>query len=248
MNKIKPNLDSLLYKIDNVQKYKSSLLNQVGKSDVSFEKIQKEFDVFERINLDNLEIKNEIEEMFPGWLLNQAHPNDLALFLSMSRYDKRKRTFIVGCYNSLSTHFQLMSYKWRQVGNIKWKTRAGTHPNKSLLVRIYTDSDPIYVVEGQKDSLCAILLGVDFIMIPTAGYKSHDSMEIHKEIKNRDVIFLVEDESAYQCMKAFATEIEGQVSHIYFRTLDSTKDKFDLSDYVNSCKNKKEVINDLKNY
>jgi hypothetical protein len=140
--------------------------------------------------------------------------------------------------------FELISYKRRRMGKIKWMTRKGTHPNNMPFVRIYRDDTPIYVVEGHHDMLTAILLGLDFVMLPTAGFR--DANIIKNALLDANVVFIVEDERAYHCMFGLALKIEDIARRITLVEL-SNKQKYDLSDFVMSKNSIEEVIDELKN-
>ena len=188
----KPNIDLNLYKLDAAQ-IGGSLIKIKESQTVPLIKVAREFESFEKINMKNEEHKNEILSMFPLYLINDADQADKDLFRAMSRYDKRNHTFVVACVDT-SSGFTVISHKWKQKDEVKWRTRSGTHPNNTPFVRIFTDNEPIMVIEGHKDSLTAILLGLDFIMLPYAGYRISDSSYLQDEVKDREVIFLVEDE------------------------------------------------------
>jgi hypothetical protein len=243
----KPNINLSLYKLDYGESMQEgdSLIQAKDFQKVPLTKLKSEFDTFEQINLKNAEHKREILSMFPDYLVNDADQADKDLFHAMSRYDKRNHTFVVGCVDT-STGFTLISYKWKQKGEVKWRTRGGTHPNSTPFVRIFTDSEPIMVIEGHKDSLTAILLGLDFIMLPYAGYRISDPSYLQKEIKGRGVVFLVEDEAAHTCMEKTAEQFSDTAKKILLKQLGCTDTKIDLSDYVQHFNTIKEAVDGLR--
>ncbi len=159
----------------------------------------------------------------------------------MSRFDRRSNSFVVGCFENQPFDFVLLSYKWRYKDGIKWKTRAGTSPNSTPLVRIYTDNEPIYIIEGHRDSLTAVLLGLDFIMIPYAGFKLREPGNLQKEVDGRDVIFLVEDGAAYKCMYEVAEQLKETANRIQLIELSDSDRKMDLSDFAQQYNHIQEV-------
>lgn len=206
-----------------------------------------EFNKFERIDFDNSTHKKELQYMFPGWLLETSHRVDMDLFIIMCRYDKENNTFVTGCFRNDPLDFRLISYKRKWYMGSKWRTRKNTHPNGTPFVRIFTESNIIFVLEGQKDSLSGILLGLDFIMLPYAGYRNSNPVELQKEVAGRDVIFLVEDKAAYECMKRLVPAFEVTANSVVLRQLDGKGNKVDLSDYVHKFNNIQEVISGLQN-
>ncbi len=243
----KPNIDLSLYKIDvrDIGLCTSFLMS--SKENISLFQIRKEFDNFHHIDIVNPRHDKEIKTMFPKYLLEQANSNDMELFLSMSRFDSKNNTFVVGCFDNKPINFQLISYKYKMLGGVKWRTRGGTSPNGTALVRIYSDQEPVFVLEGHKDSLTAILLGLDFIMLPYAGYRNPEPIDLQKEVLGRDVVFLVEDEPAYKCMTRLSKPFAETADSLVLKQLGEAGMKVDLSDYVQRFNSIKEVANGLRN-
>ena len=244
MSSPKLNINTSLFKLDAEQ--------MVGKgysgssSPISIEKVTKEFNKLERINLSDDSHRRAIDELFPSSLLHARNDADWKLFSSMSRYDRCNRSFVAGCFNNEILELKLISYKWRRKDGIKWKTRAGTSPNGTPFIRIFTDDSSIYVIEGHRDCLTAILLGLNFVMIPYAGFRLKDADALKKEVSGRKVVFIVEDIAAFNCMSRIASAIEATASEIIMIQL-KTGEKCDLSDYVFIKNNIKEVLDGLKN-
>ena len=247
MGSLKPNIDTELYKLNDTDLISdANRYSPPASNDISPEALKKEFDSFEHIDLQNDSHSKELDLMLPRWLIKNANPIDLELFEMMSRYDKKNSTFVVGVFNNGfdDLRFELISYKRRRLGKVKWMTRKGTRPNNMPFVRIYRDDTPIYIVEGHHDMLTAILLGLDFIMIPTAGFK--DVNTIKDALLNADVVFIVEDERAYRCMLGLALKIESIAKRITLLEL-SDKQKYDLSDFAMEKNSIVEAINELEN-
>jgi len=243
MSKLTPNIDISLFKLDG---FDTATYSSSSEEDICLKQLQKEFDTFEHIDYSKQRHKKELLAMFPEWLIENANPIDRELFQFMSRYDKKHNTFVAGIFNNSGDdlRFELISSKRRRVGKIKWMTRKGTHPNNMPFVRIYRDDTPIYVVEGHHDMLTAILLGLDFVMLPTAGFRDADI--IKNALLDANVVFIVEDERAYHCMFGLALKIEDIARRITLVEL-SDEQKYDLSDFVMSKNSIEEVIYELKN-
>ncbi len=245
MSDLTPNINTNLFKIDPEQMAVGKRVGNI--KPISKEQAKKEFNTFEPINLENIRHIKELHSLFPPYLIKECNEDDWKLFMSMSRFDRRNNTFIVGCFNNRSIEFELIAYKWKLKDGKKWKTRAGTSPNSTALVRIFTDGKTIYVLEGHRDSLTAVLLGLDFIMLPYAGYRISNPSYLQKEVTDREVIFLVEDEAAYKCMKRVAEQLKPTAKKIQMKQLDKTDSKVDLSDFVNNFNTIQEVIDGLRN-
>lgn len=245
MGSLKPDIDASLFKLTNEQKNSGGVYGT--KHPIPLHRIEKEFNAFERIDTSDARHRQALDELFPSFLLSERDDADWELFLAISRYDRRNATFVAGCFDNQPLEFRAISFKWRRKDNVKWKTRAGTSPNGTPFVRIYTDNETIYVIEGHRDSLAAVLLGLDFIMIPYAGFKLREPAPLQNEVRNRELVFLVEDEAAHRCMARVAKHLKEAAIGIRFIELDDTEKKTDLSDYVRQFDSIEEVIDGLRN-
>lgn len=243
MKTLKPNIIIDDFKLTSAQ------INSESRSSSNFtlsrSHIKRYFNNLERIDLLDIQHLKALHELFPAYLLKERANEDWELFLAMSRYDRNFHSYVTGCFdNSSPLEFILISFKHRHKDGIKWKTRAGTSPNSTPLVRIYSDDGTIYVIEGHRDALTAVLLGIDFIMIPYAGFRLSIPTYLQNEIKGRNVVFLVEDEKAYNCMINIAEYIRND-ANIKLRALGGIESKLDLSDFVQQFNSIKEVLNEL---
>jgi hypothetical protein len=102
------------------------------------------------------------------------------------------------------------------------------------------------VIEGHRDMLSAILLGLDVIMLPYAGFRLKEPTAMQKEVASRDVVFIVEDEAAFKCMHRVAKSIQPYASAITMMSFAKGR-KVDLSDCVRTKNSIREVIDGLKN-
>jgi|GEM_PF-1002341 len=196
-----------------------------------------EFDGFAAIDHKHPAHLEEIAAVVPLWAYYQAHNADRALFHHLARYDRYRATLAVACYANKKVEMRFIGYKWRRYHTqdgktIKWMARKGTRPNKEAFIRIYTDDRPVFVVEGHHDMLTAILLGMDFVMLPTASFRG-DIGGILEETRGRRVIFLVEDEAAYKAMRPLAEELDAyDPNREIVLTQLERGDKCDLSDFI----------------
>jgi len=240
---MKPNIDISKYKIDDKDTY--GYVSSSDNNAISLEQVAKEFNTsFVPIDINHPSHKEELSNMFPLWLYKTANNCDSELFHSMCRYDPKNKTSVVACFRNNLLEFECISFKRRRFYGKKWMTRKGTHPNGTPFVRIYSDNGTIYVVEGHHDMLVAVLLGLDFIMLPNAGFK--DATLIKNEVSGRDIVFIVEDRPAFLCMSKLALAIKEVASSVVLKQLAQGQ-KFDLSDYVMTKNSIEEVHNELKN-
>lgn len=200
--------------------------------EISSEQLQEEFDKFESIDLSNPKHYEELLNVVPEYLLKEANEADIKLFMSCTRYDNQNQTLVAGWYKNALFDFEMITYKRRRLHGGKWINRKGTHPNSTVFNRIFDDTKPVYIVEGARDALTSILLGLNFIAIPTTSFKNIEA--IQSLIKPDDeVIFICEDLAGYRAMKYLASAIPNSRLVTFVKSKD---EKIDLSDYVNSCK------------
>jgi hypothetical protein len=206
---------------------------------ISSEQLAKEFDIFfEKINLNNPLHKAEVLNIVKEYLLLEANETDLKFFLSCIRYDKQNQTLVSGWYKNSLLDMELITYKRRRLNGGKWINRKGTHPNQTIFHRIYDTPKPVYIVEGARDSLTSILLGLNFIAIPTTSFKN---VELIKEVaKDSEVIFICEDLTGYKAMSNLSKEISNSRLITF---VSSPNEKIDLSDLVMYCNSIEEVLN-----
>ena len=154
----------------------------------------------------------------------------------MARFDPGENCLVAGC---LDEEFRLISYKWRRKRGIKWYSRPGTHPNRSIALRtLRTRPGTLHVIEGHRDALTATLAGLNWVMLPTASWRVRDrSIEavawVAHECGGRLIQFWAEDTAAYDVMRPFAERI-GRRFDVEIRTYPGVEsgEKLDLSDFA----------------
>jgi len=211
---------------------------------ISSEQLQSEFDRFERLDITNSKHKEELLSVVPYWLYDQAHKADLELFKAITRYDRKNQTLVVGWYKNSLLDFEIVTFKRRRLNGGKWINRKGTRPNQTAFSRIYEDLKSVYIVEGAHDALTAILLGLNFIAIPTTSYKNYK--ELNEQITPDDeVIFICEDIAGYKAMKELSLHINAR--KLSLKSFVTKRDeKMDLSDFAKEKNSIKEVLNALR--
>lgn len=246
MSSIQPNINVDLYKLTPEQMSTGNNCNSL--SPISLHQLEKEFNSFEQLDISDESHRTALAKLFPSYLTEGRDDTDWELFLAMIRYDRQNHTFVTGCFDNKSAlAFKLISYKHRHKDGIKWKTRVGTSPNSTPLVRIYSDDGTIYVVEGHRDALTAILIGLDFIMLPYAGFRQTNPIYLQNEVAGKDVVFLIEDQQAYKCMYAVACKLSDTAKSVRLVDFNNSDKKVDLSDYVCNFNTIEEARDGLRN-
>ena len=182
----------------------------------------------------------------PMWLYEQAQETDRQLFREFTTYDEVLQVIVLKIHDYTS---KLISYKHRYKmvhGNVsKWCNAYSTHPNKQCMVSIPSSNDtcPIFVVEGARDFLTMVLLGLNVIMIQTVGYQEWTEHELSL-LTGRKVILMPDIDSkskGLNCMKNLAAQIiEPKSIKIFnvkkildFAGIRHNDPKMDFSDAVN---------------
>ena len=114
----------------------------------------------------------------------------------------------------------------------------GTHPNNTVMYRVWDDEAPTLVAEGIRDFIAGVLLGWNVIGVPTASYKGSIV------ITNRDsVYFLIEDDKAEPLMLRLAKESAETAKEVYITPPNI--EKMDLTDICYKYSNREEVLYEL---
>ena len=250
MSSLKPNIDPEKFRINGLEFGDTYDPDYSGKIyEPTREKLQAEFDDFEQIDPNKPEHSRELNAVGPKWLFEEANPTRKALFFEMVRYDPKHKTLVTGCYNGDPADLDLISYKHRRFGNIKWRTRVDIMFFWVPLIRVYSDTGKIFFIEGHHDALTALLLGIDFVMVPSSGYRCSNPEILNGIVKGMDIVFLVEDKPAYVCMFRLAEQLRESAYSVTIKLLGKAgiDNKVDLSDLVQSCSSQSEVYDELYN-
>jgi len=209
---------------------------------IPHDQLNKEFNMMKRLTFSDDDHKKELISICPIWVYQTADKKDIDFFHYMAKYCDKNKTLVVRCLNEL---YNTISYKYRRKTNAngdlaKWSTLYNTSPNNSIMHRIQKETDTVYIIEGHHDMLTAILLGISFIMLPTAGIKYKREIDDYL-MGNQKIVFLVEDKAAYNCMASIALNIKDR-EIIELKNISDTDSKKDLSDKIEEFKNKEEVM------
>lgn len=191
---------------------------------------------------NNPDYKKEALALSPLWLWSEASKDDLNYFKKLTSFDALNKTIIIKIFNSTG---ELISFKRRRFNGVKWITAKGTKPNKTTIIRILNNEDPIYIIEGHHDALTAILLGINFIMISTSSYRLFNENEL-QVISSRDVVFLPDlqldkEDPSIETMHLLANQIVEISNNVFVgsfvqvveaNNISHDLKKIDLSDLV----------------
>jgi hypothetical protein len=185
----------------------------------------------------------------PMWVYSQTEKTNLGLFREFTTYDEAERSIVLKIRNYTG---KLISYKhrYKQLNGkcVKWCSAPETHPNKQCMVSVPSHKDshfPIYVVEGARDFLVMVLMGMNVVAIPTVNYREWTQTEL--SIFTGENIVLIPDlddsnMNGVECMRNLGRQIDNvakSVSVIDIRKVldlmetEHTETKIDFSDVVN---------------
>lgn len=134
------------------------------------EQLNAEFAKFEPIDLSNPLHLAELEAVAPLWLINGssetvgAFIEDKERFLNLIAYDTQNKTLVSKWQDAQG---ETITYKRRRFNGGKWINRKGTSPNQTPMAILHNPNGLIFIVEGMRDALNALLIGANFVAIPT---------------------------------------------------------------------------------
>lgn len=256
---ITPNkLDSSIYKLDDNLKSSGyySIPNSTKEKTTEQIKSYMEF-LDSRLNPNDEFYRDELNSIAPTYLFDEADEESLKEFKRLTTFDYKHSTLVVKIFDYNGVQ---ISYKRRRFRQGKWITAGGTHPNKQCYIRDIDRNEKIYIVEGHHDLLSAILLNINFIMIPTSNYKEFNEIEI-EHLKDREVVFLPDIEEktnvGLEAMQNLANSISDIAKStklvnlkelVEFHKNLEIRNKMDLSDSLEFFESKKEFFETLSKF
>ncbi|WP_024786792.1 MULTISPECIES: hypothetical protein [unclassified Lebetimonas] len=171
----------------NIKEAKNFVMNHLGLSDSEVkipkieikiqepayrtqEELRKIWDSFIPLYaLDSKKASEIISRIIPIEYFKTAREEDRDEFLEVVRYDKKLDELVA---LTKTPKGEILSIRHRRKGGIKWKALSKTQANKYSQIRITDESDPVFIIEGTHDYLTAILLGINFIALPSKNYKT----------------------------------------------------------------------------
>ncbi len=168
------------------------------------------FDSLDRQTFKDVGYAQSALSITPMWVYKQAEKPNLQLFREFTTYDESERSIVLKIRDYTS---KLISYKHRYKGDVKWCTAAGTHPNKQCLVSIPNPKDhlyPVYVVEGARDFLMMVLMGLNVVAIPTVTYREWTQRELSIFTGENVVLIpdLDQELKGVRCMESLGEQID----------------------------------------
>ncbi len=170
----------------------------------------------------------------PMWVYKQAQNVDIQLFREFTTYDEVEQSIVLKIRDYTS---KLISYKHRYKmlngKQVKWCSAPETHPNKQCMVSIPNPKNylyPVYVVEGARDFLMMVLMGLNAVAIPTVTYKEWTEREL--SIFTGENVVLIPDideqHKGVNCMANLSNQINGIAKSVKVMDVRKVLDLMDI--------------------
>lgn len=174
---------------------------------------------FEELTLRSQGHREEALAIAPAWLFKEAESSSIELLKDWTRYDQKNNTLVVIIKNKEGEVVGMKRRRYHIHGELKkWVAIKGSEVNHCQS-RVRTASGLVFIVEGIKDGLNALLLGWDFIALPSAGCQKFTQQELNL-LMNRNVVLIADvDQPGISCMQALAKQIDGYVESYFILDL-----------------------------
>lgn len=202
--------------------------------------VEAEFNAFDTLSFSNQAHRAELLAIAPLWVYQAADEESRQEFLATAKYSNKHKSLAIASFDDMG---RVASYRIRKGSKSKWQARANAPANAHIWSRLTEDSNkPLFVLEGSHDALTGVLLGIDFIALPSAGYKIKSSdLGLLKE---RNIFLLADidkNETGLKAMEALAQMTEPIAKNalivdirrfLYAASVAYSTDKIDFSDAV----------------
>lgn len=147
---------------------------------LSYRQIKAIWDKYKPLSsLSEEKAKEVINKLIPVEYFITANKEDKKAFYNAVRYDPKQDEPVVATF---TPDGQILTIRHRRykAGDtiIKWKSLKGTKANQYTQIRIKHHNDPIFIIEGTHDYTTALLLGINFIALPSKNYKAFKDEEL----------------------------------------------------------------------
>lgn len=179
------------------------------------QEITAEIEKFDRSNKQTFAdagYKQSALSIAPMWLYSEAEEVDRERFKEFTTYDEVLQEIVLKLYDSED---KLISYKHRykmiEGERRKWCAAWRTHPNRQCMISLPRSGQChyIFIVEGSRDFLTMVLLGLNVIAIPGTSYKKWTEHELSL-LAGRKVVLIPDLDPKFgglNCMRLLAEQI-----------------------------------------
>jgi hypothetical protein len=178
--------------------------------------------------------KEVIKKLIPLNYVKTANIEDKKAFYRAIKYDPKQDEPVVATFTPAGEILTIRHRRYKIYNNvIKWKSVKHTEANKYCQIRITNNDDPVFIIEGTHDYITALLLGINFIALPSKHYKNFKDNELEL-LKGKydfviipDLDFKNENDEKYQ---VFIEELEEKINIFIPQLEPYIKDKIILWD------------------
>ena len=166
-----------LSKFDKIDTYKKEF-KPVKKEFLSYRQIKAIWDRYKLLSsMNEVKAKEVINKLIPVEYFMTAKKEDKKAFLKAVRYDPKQDEPVVATFTPTGEILTIRHRRYKGDRLIKWKSLKNTEANKYTQIRI-KNNDPIFIIEGTHDYTTALLLGINFIALPSKNYKTFKDEEL----------------------------------------------------------------------
>jgi hypothetical protein len=160
-----------------------------------------------------------IEKLIPLDYVKTANIEDKKAFYRAVRYDAKQDEAVIATFTPAGDILTIRHRRYKVYDRvIKWKSVKHTEANKYCQIRITNNDDPVFIIEGTHDYITALLLGINFIALPSKHYNTFKDEELTLLKGNKydfvvipDLDFKSETDEKY---KLFIKELEKNIKKL----------------------------------
>ena len=147
---------------------------------LSSDKILKIWNSYKKLNEVSEDKAIElVNKLLPFEYYQTARKEDKKAFFNAVRYDPRQDEVVVATFTPAGEILTIRHRRYKIKDTIiKWKSLKNTKANYYSQIRITNPQDPIFIIEGTHDYVSALLLGINFIALPSKHYKAFKEEEL----------------------------------------------------------------------
>ena len=167
-----------LGKFNKIDTYKKEF-KPVKKEYLSYRGIETIWNRYKPLSsLNDEKAKEIINKLIPVEYFLTAGKEDKKAFLKAVRYDHKQDEPVVAAFTPTGEIFTIRHRRYKTDDTaLKWKSLWRSNANKYTQIRIKND-DPIFIIEGTHDYITALLLGINFIALPSKNYRAFKDEEL----------------------------------------------------------------------
>ena len=176
------------YQLDTIKKEFKPVKRRI----LTYSQIKKIWDKYKPlVFLSEKKSKEVINKLIPLEYYLTAKEDDKKAFYKAIRYDPVQDEPVVAVYTPAGDILTIRHRRYKAGDNIiKWKSLKNTEANKYSQIRIKSYNEPVFIIEGTHDYTTALLLGINFIALPSKNYKAFKVEELSFLQEKYDFVIL----------------------------------------------------------